>query len=97
MARSRSPRIALLLPPRPSFLAARAPARKINIAERPTGEGGSTFDAGGYLAVDERERRMEWGVAEAGRDYSGWLTVVDHGEGGSEVVARPSVTLLISA
>ena len=47
--------------------------------------------------MDERERRMEWGVAEAGRDYSGWLTVVDHGEGGSEVVARPSVTLLISA
>jgi hypothetical protein len=46
---------------------------------------GRTFDAEGYLAVDERERRMEWG-AEAGRDYSGWLTVANHGEGGSEVV-----------
>jgi hypothetical protein len=89
MARSRLPRIALLLAPRPSFLAARTPARKTNIAERPTGEDGSTFDAGGYLAVDERERRMEWG-AEAGRDYSGWLTVGNHGEGGSEVVVHLS-------
>ena len=53
------------------------------------GENGSTFDPGGYLAVDERERRMEWG-AEAGRDYSGWLTVANHGEGGSEVVAHLS-------
>ena len=43
------------------------------------GEDGSTFDTGGYLAVDERERRMEWG-AEAGRDYSGWFTVANHGE-----------------
>jgi carbon monoxide dehydrogenase subunit G len=34
------------------------------------GEEGRTFHAEGYLAVDERERRMEWG-AEAGRDYSG--------------------------
>ncbi len=40
--------------------------------------------------MDERERRMEWGAAEAGRDYSGWLTVVNHGEGGSEVVAHLS-------
>jgi hypothetical protein len=40
--------------------------------------------------VDERERRMEWG-AEAGRDYSGWLTVANHGEGGSEVVAHLSI------
>jgi hypothetical protein len=39
--------------------------------------------------VDERERRMEWD-AEAGRDYSGWLTVTNHGEGGSEVVAHLS-------
>ena len=28
---------------------------------------------------------MEWG-AEAGRDYSGWLTVANRGEGASEVV-----------
>src|SRR3712207_1681950 len=32
---------------------------------------------------------MEWG-AEAGRDYSGWLTVGNHGEGGSEVVVHLS-------
>ena len=32
---------------------------------------------------------MECG-AEAGRDYSGWLTVANHGEGGSEVVAHLS-------
>ena len=51
--------------------------------------GGGTFDAEGYLAVDERERRMEWG-AEAGRDYSGWLTVGNHGEDGSEVVVHLS-------
>ena len=49
--------------------------------EYPGGEGG-TFEAEGYLAVDERERRMEWG-AEAGRDYSGWLTVANHSEGGA--------------
>jgi len=40
--------------------------------------------------MDERERRMEWG-AEAGRDYSRWLTVANHGEGGSEVVAHLSL------
>jgi len=39
--------------------------------------------------VDERERRMEWG-AEAERNYSGWLTVANHGEGGSAVVAHLS-------
>jgi Polyketide cyclase / dehydrase and lipid transport len=56
--------------------------------EYPGGEGG-TFEAEGYLAVDETERRMEWG-AEAGRDYSGWLTVGNHGEGGSEVIVHLS-------
>ena len=56
--------------------------------EYPEGDGG-TFEAEGYLAVDERERRMEWG-AESGRDYSGWLTVANHGEGGSEVVVHLS-------
>jgi uncharacterized protein YndB with AHSA1/START domain len=56
--------------------------------EYPGGEGG-TFEAEGYLAIDERERRMEWG-AEAERDYSGWLTVANHGEGGSEVVVHLS-------
>ena len=52
-------------------------------------EEGETFTAEGYLAVDEAERRMEWG-AEAGRDYSGWLTVGNHGDGGSEVVVHLS-------
>ena len=32
---------------------------------------------------------MEWG-AEARRDYSGWLTVANRGEGGSEVVVHLS-------
>lgn len=32
---------------------------------------------------------MEWG-AEAGRDYSGWLTVGNHDQGGSEVVVHLS-------
>jgi uncharacterized protein YndB with AHSA1/START domain len=57
--------------------------------EYPRQEEGHTFDAEGYLAVEERERRMEWG-AEAGRDYSGWLTVATRGEGGSEVVVHLS-------
>jgi uncharacterized protein YndB with AHSA1/START domain len=57
--------------------------------EYPGQEGGRTFDAEGYLTVDERERRMEWG-AEAGRDYSGWLTVANRGESGSEVVVHLS-------
>ena len=51
--------------------------------------GGGTFESEGYLAVNEEERRMEWG-AEAGRDYSGWLTVANHGEGASEVVVHLS-------
>jgi uncharacterized protein YndB with AHSA1/START domain len=56
--------------------------------EYPGGDGG-TFEAEGYFAVDERERRMEWG-AESGRDYSGWLTVANRGEEGSEVVVHLS-------
>jgi len=55
--------------------------------EYPGGDG--TFESEGYLSVDERERRMEWG-AEAGHDYSGWLMVANHGEGGSEVVVHLS-------
>lgn len=65
------------------------PGRRIRTKLEYPGEGGGTFDAEGYLAVDERERRMEWG-AEEGRDYSGWLTVADRGEGGSEVVVHLS-------
>jgi uncharacterized protein YndB with AHSA1/START domain len=65
------------------------PGQRIRTKLEYPGEGGSTFDAVGYLAVDEIERRMEWG-AESGRDYSGWLTVGNHGEGGSEVVVHLS-------
>src|ERR687894_2914650 len=66
-----------------------SPGKKIRTTVEYPGEGGGTFEAEGYLAVDESERRMEWG-AEAGRDYSGWLTVANHGEGGSEVVVHLS-------
>ena len=65
------------------------PGRRIRTTLEYPGEGGGTFEAEGYLAVDEQERRMEWG-AEAGRDYSGWLTVGNHGEGASEVVVHLS-------
>ena len=64
------------------------PGRRIRTTLEYPGEEGRTFDAEGYLAVDEGERRMEWG-AEGGRDYSGWLTVA-HGEGGSEVIVHLS-------
>jgi Polyketide cyclase / dehydrase and lipid transport len=57
--------------------------------EYPGQEERRTFDAEGYLTVNDRERTMEWG-AEAGRDYSGWLTVANRGEGGSEVVVHLS-------
>jgi uncharacterized protein YndB with AHSA1/START domain len=65
------------------------PGQRIKTKLEYPGEDGGTFDAEGYLAVDDRERRMEWG-AEEGRDYSGWLTVADRGEGGSEVVVHLS-------
>ena len=65
------------------------PGQRIRTTLEYPGEGGGTFDAVGYLAVDEREHRMEWG-AEEGRDYSGWLTVGVHGERGSEVVVHLS-------
>jgi hypothetical protein len=48
--------------------------------------GGGTFGAEGYLAVDERRRRMEWG-AEVERDYSGWLEVAE-GASGSQVTVH---------
>ena len=64
-----------------------SPGQRIRTTlEYPGGEGG-TFEAEGYLVVDERERRMEWG-AEAARDYSGWLTVANHGDEKSEVVVH---------
>ena len=43
----------------------------------------------GYFAVDEGERRMEWG-AEMGRDYSGWLSVSNRADGRSEVTVHLS-------
>lgn len=48
-----------------------------------------TFDAEGYVSVDQDARRMEWG-AESGRDYSGYLTVAEAGEG-SEVTVHLSL------
>ena len=65
------------------------PGRRIRTTLEYPGEEGRTFDAEGYLSVDEGERRMEWG-AEGGRDYSGWLTVGNHGEGASEVIVHLS-------
>ena len=65
------------------------PGQRIRTTLEYPGQGGGTFEAEGYLAVDEQERRMEWG-AEAGRDYSGWLTVANHTEGASELVLHLS-------
>jgi uncharacterized protein YndB with AHSA1/START domain len=65
------------------------PGQRIRTTLEYPGQEERTFDAEGYLAVDESERRMEWG-AEARRDYSGWLTVGNRGKGGSEVVVHLS-------
>jgi uncharacterized protein YndB with AHSA1/START domain len=69
--------------------AAGVPGRRIRTTLEYPGEGRDSFEAQGYLAVDERERRMEWG-AEAGRDYSGWLAVANYAEDASEVVVHLS-------
>ncbi len=65
------------------------PGRRLRTTLEYPGEEGRTFDGEIALGVDEGERRMEWG-AEAGHDYSGWLTVGNHGEGASEVVVHLS-------
>ena len=65
------------------------PGQRIRTTLEYPGQEERSFDAEGYLAVDESEHRMEWG-AEAGRDYSGWLTVANRGESGSEVVVHLS-------
>ena len=49
--------------------------------------GGGTFDAEGYFAVHEGQRRMEWG-AEVQRDYSGWLEVIEDGDTQSQVTVH---------
>ena len=65
------------------------PGQRIRTTLEYSGQKERRFDAEGYLTVDDSERRMEWG-AEAGRDYSGWLTVANRGDGGSEVVVHLS-------
>lgn len=65
------------------------PGQKLRTTLQGPGEDGTTFDAEGYLAVDEGSRRMEWG-AEGGRDYSGWLTVADADGSSSEVTVHLS-------
>ena len=64
-----------------------APGQRVRLSlEFPNG---ASFDSEGYLAADDHERRLEWG-AEGDRDYSGWLTVANHGEDQSEVVVHLS-------
>ena len=65
------------------------PGQKLRTTLQHPDEGQSTFTAEGYVSVDEDSRRMEWG-AEAGRDYSGWLTVAEAGEGSAEVTVHLS-------
>ncbi len=47
------------------------------------------FDSEGYFDVDAGARTMRWG-AETERDYSGWLTVLETGDGESEVTVHLS-------
>lgn len=47
------------------------------------------FESEGYFDVDAEARTMRWG-AETGRDYSGYLTVAEAGDGRSEVTVRLS-------
>ena len=63
------------------------PGQRIRATLEYPGEGGDTFDAEGYLALDESRRRMEWG-AEVERDYSGWLEVAEGGGGESQVTVH---------
>ena len=47
------------------------------------------FESEGYFDVDADGRTMRWG-AESDRDYSGWLTVSEIGDGESEVTVHLS-------
>ena len=63
--------------------------RRIRTTLQYPGKEEGTFDAEGYLDVDEGARRMEWG-AEGSRDYSGWLAVAVGCDGASEITVHPS-------
>ncbi|MGI3780231.1 MAG: SRPBCC family protein [Janthinobacterium lividum] len=65
------------------------PGQKLRTTLQRPGDEQHSFDAEGYVSVDESARRMEWG-AESGRDYSGYLTVADS-NGGSEVTVHLSL------
>ena len=47
------------------------------------------FESEGYFDVNAEARTMRWG-AETDRDYSGWLTVAEAGDGQSEVTVHLS-------
>ena len=47
------------------------------------------FESEGYFDVDADARTMRWG-AETDRDYSGWLTVAEKGDGEGEVTVHLS-------
>ena len=63
--------------------------RRIRTTLQYPGKEEGTFDAEGYLDVDEGARRMEWG-AEGSRDCSGWLAVAVGCDGASEITVHPS-------
>jgi hypothetical protein len=63
------------------------PGQRVRATLEYPGVGGGTFDAEGYLAVDENRRRMEWG-AEVERDYSGWLEVAEGAGSESQVTVH---------
>ena len=67
------------------------PGSRIRTTLEYPGEEGATFDAEGYLDVDEGARRMEWGAeGSRARDYSGWLAVAVGCDGASEITVHPS-------
>jgi uncharacterized protein YndB with AHSA1/START domain len=50
------------------------PGQRIRTTLEYPGEDGGTFEAEGYLAVDQRERRMEWGPSRGVTTRAGWLS-----------------------
>ena len=65
------------------------PGRKLRTTLKTPEDEQRTFDAEGFVSVDQDARRMEWG-AESGRDYAGYLTVAET-DGGSEVTVHLSL------